>query len=335
MNSTFLDLPSDVRLEIYRHSIMDSRQPSDLQVYANAQPIWRDNPSPFLGVNKQIRTEVQYLLKKSPFTMRVTGAGKKFDGLALSAFIAQQRQGLEGIPHLVVEVWPPGRPSDIHSIWKHLQQLRNDMRDIPRISRFDLVFLDSEWGSWTNSVAGLGFWLTMIRQLGQPRALPNIDIYDIMRLFTRLTNVTEAHVSLPDSLASLKEYKVLESNTEAITEIIMGDASVKSEAFIHELDEEEVFCDQSLPTLELLTATNVQKTLDEITEWGMDKLTEAEWDAITSPWPSFERLGHNYRGKSHFVKSSASNEQPSESFYDLLLCYKRDFETEISADKLP
>lgn len=202
-DSLFLLLPAELRLEIYKYSIIDSRRPRAADVHKNLlSAIWEDCPSPLLGVNKQIRAEVCGFLQRSPFTMRITWQDKKFDGLALSSFIAQQRKGYEDIPHLVVEIWPPrpDRPCDFLYIWDHLRKFRDDLRAVPQCARLDLVFLENEIASWSDHNGRPRHTVEPFHDMRVSWRHHKNDIEFILELFKCLTNVGKAHISLPDSL---------------------------------------------------------------------------------------------------------------------------------------
>lgn len=102
-------LPLELRRKIYRHYLLDTRNPSAKTIYLNkVNDGWRDPPSPLLLVNSQVRAEILDLVQKWPITLRVTHQGIHFDSLAETCFIAQQRSKDYGsIPHLVIDIWPP------------------------------------------------------------------------------------------------------------------------------------------------------------------------------------------------------------------------------------
>ena len=107
--SPLLRLPLELRSQIYGHALLDSRCPSTKDVYSNVlSAAWKDLPSPFLAINRQVRDEVFDMLRKGPVTLRVMGQDMKFDSIGLSCFIAHQHCTFTGdIPALIVQVWTP------------------------------------------------------------------------------------------------------------------------------------------------------------------------------------------------------------------------------------
>ena len=132
VQTSLLQLPLELRRMIYWRSILVARRPTPEQVHQrNVGAIREDISSPLLGVNKQVRAEVLDVLKKRPFTMRVTSYGAGFDMLGLSCFIAQQRpRSYCDLPHLVIDIWPPhpDRPIEMYYIRCRLREIREELR---------------------------------------------------------------------------------------------------------------------------------------------------------------------------------------------------------------
>jgi hypothetical protein len=90
-------------------------------------------------------------------------------------------------------------PSDVYDIY-NLRQLRNDLRVVPQVPKLYLIFLENNIATWffpngisrhrldinRASEGGWGWWET--------------DVGYILSHFSRLTNISEAHIFLPDSL---------------------------------------------------------------------------------------------------------------------------------------
>lgn len=322
-DSSFLFLPVELRLEIYKYSIIDSRRPRAEDVHNNLlSAIWEDRPSPLLGMNKQIRAEVCDLLQRSPFTMRITWEDKKFDGLALSSFIAQRRKGYEDIPHLVVEIWPPhpDRPCDFSHIWEHLRELRDDLKAVPRIARLDLLFLENEIASWSDrngrprKTARSFFKSNYVFIAHKDTTIftlePRYDIEYILESLQPLTNVGKVHISLPDCL--LGDRKNLDLRTavfDAKAVMTCGlDRTFAENQNSHFLD---FFSDCLKPILEIVTAKRARNRLDAISEYGLQKISDAEYEDFVRKWPHLDEMtrldrGDGCRGKVHCVERSVA-----------------------------
>lgn len=137
---------------IYGFSLLNSRNPSAKSIYFSQPAInYRDLPSPLLQVNSQVRDEVIELIQTYPITLRVTHHGLHFDGLAETCFIAQRRpRDYSTVSHLVIEIWPPhlDRPVDMIHIWRHLRQLRNQLRHMSLLKQVSFFFRDNEISTW-------------------------------------------------------------------------------------------------------------------------------------------------------------------------------------------
>lgn len=316
----FLLLPLELRHEIYKYSIIESRRPPAEMVHKNLlSAIWEDFPSPLFGVNKQIRAEVSDFLQRSPFTMRITWQDKKFDCLALSSFIAQQRKGYDDIPHLVVEVWPPvsDRPSDMYSIWKHLQQLRNELRAVSRVSRFDLVFLENSIATWSDKNGKPRHWLDCRQEPEEGWSPWDNDMECIFDLFIRLANIAEAHIYLPDSLVGAGQDIEVRISAQEAEEVMMG-IYVVGRIYMDERDAD--LLERSYDGVEVIlehdTAKYARDKLDAMTNYGLNKISEAEYYDFITIWPYLDTLriysrGNGYKGMWHYTKARDTENLPS------------------------
>lgn len=296
----FFCLPLCVRYLIYEFSLLNSRKPSAHYVHEKLlSNVWKDKPSPLLTINKQIRAEMFDLLRHSPFTMRITWQDKRFDALALSSFIVQQRQNYHDIPHLTVEIWPPhpDRPIDAYWIYEHLRLLREDLRTIPRIPKLDLVFLENDIATWSNHDDKLSKWLE-IDDPTPPEDPMFTDIGHMLDLFDRLTNVSKARICLPDSFTDDKRYQDLRDYAQTTEEIMMGtfvlpeveltkdDVILENYRLRNNLPEDHINDAES--HLKLITARIARKKLKTIT--NSCKMNELEFYTFVEIWPHFETL---------------------------------------------
>lgn len=292
----FLSLPVELRLKIYKYSILNFRRPSPTEVHEELLSIhWKDRPSPLLGLNRQIRAEISDLLQRSPFTMRITWQDKEFDALALSSFIVQQRRkSYDDIPHLVVEVWPPhpDRPSDMYYIYDHLRQLRNDLRALPQVPKLDLVFLENSVATWS-SHGKLLKWLAMYDSYNDEE-LEYTDIGYIFDMFERLVNVVTARIYLPDSLLVDAKYSELRTHARNTEDLMMGIFKGESDTESEELEKIEILPEDCLEGAELYlqraTAKIARAKLDAITDYGANKMTDWEYDEFVHIWSYFDTL---------------------------------------------
>ena len=284
-----LRLPLELRSRIYTHALLNSRCPSSEDVYSNVLcTVWKDMPSPLLAVNGQVRDEVCKMLRAGPVTLRVTGQDMKFDSLGLSCFIAHQHCTFTGnICGLVVQVWPPHpeRPVETYCIWKNLRRLRDDLRACKQIRRVSTQFLDKELYPWSRDGV-LGYWLSTSEQtVTQPR---DSDISHMLKLFFRLSNTSKANVKLPASILGREENEKLVMDAEVIEYNMVND----------ELDSFHLRIAERLENVRLLaegflkykTAILAEKKLNDITQSGRFRMSQADYLNFVKVWPHFETL---------------------------------------------
>ncbi len=230
--------------------------------------------------------------------MRITREALTFDSQALSCFIVQKRpKEYAKIPHLVVEIWPshPDRPIDVYHIYKHLQQLRNNLRNVPQIERLDLVFLEDGIANWS-SVNEYQHSLRPQHYLSHTNVPPvdgwspyDNDINTLLEMFKFLGNVSKACIRLPKSVRQSGRIFFYAEDTE---EFMMGRSRT----------EEEDVDDRNLMMLEGLvdksgvwrfkyaTAQIARHKLDEITNYGQCKMTHADYHDFIKIWLHLETL---------------------------------------------
>ena len=309
----FLLLPLELRYMIYEYILMNSRRPPAEAVHEKLlSKEWKDEPSPLLTINKQVRAEIYDLLRQSPFTLRITWQDKRFDALALSSFIVQQRQqGYENIPHLVVEIWPPhsDRPIDVYYIYEHLRLLREDLRAIPRIPKLDLIFLENSIAAWSSDDGKLTKWLEF--EDPSEGALFS-DMSLMLELFERLTNVSTARIYLPGSFTGDERYQEMRVHAQQVTGIMTGaiipkspDAQTKADDAIlekHRIERNrpEDYIDCAESCLKRATARIAREKLKTLTKSRY--LWESEYEQFTEIWPHFETLDE-YEVEGEFLET--------------------------------
>lgn len=264
---SLLQLPLELRRMIYLESILVSRCPTPEQVHErNFRAIWEDLPTPLLSVNRQVRAEVFDILRKGPFTMRVTPYGASFDMLGLSCFIAQQRaESYSGLPGLWIEIWPPhpGRPVEMYNINYYLRELRNELRATSvGISILTVVFRENEIAKGAQDSRPRF-------ELSEPREIYPLrnDIVKVWDHFACVTNVTKAHI---DKVVwhAIDVCKTMEGK---------GALADESDNTLSDLDISPVMGF----FLKTATTQRARAKLDAITFYGCYKMSEAEWLAFT------------------------------------------------------
>lgn len=238
------------------------------------------------------------LLRQSPFTLRITWQDKRFDTLALSSFIVQQRRKGYNVPHLVVEIWPPhpDRPIDTYYVYEHLRLLREDLRGFSRVPKLDVIFLENNVGTWMENGK-----LSNSLGIDDPESAegpPFSDMGRMMELFERLTNVETARIFIPDSFVG-ERYQELREYAQRTEEIIMGTWAPEPDAEMEQLDAilekhrikknlPEDFIEYAEPILKIRTARIARKKLQTATK--LRRMHEFEYYKFTEIWPHFEFL---------------------------------------------
>ena len=291
--SMFLRLPVEIRREIYRFSLFNSQSPSAKYIYLSGLAInSRDPPSPLLQVNGQIRDEVIELIQTYPITLRVTHHGRHFDGLAETCFIAQRRpRDYSTISHLVIEIWPPhpDRPVDMIHIWRHLRQLRTELRHMPLLKQVSFFFRDNEISTWTLD----GKPLDVLRSRSMVFLGMGVDdITTIMDLFTRV-RVAEATFHMPHGLTPGETTESVRDFIQASNAMMMGRIPIDEDVYNDEDAEDASYqdwVDESCEAdLEIAGAEIAQDKLDAMR--GL--LSYDEWDEFIKIWSP--KFGYIYR----------------------------------------
>ncbi|KAL8752100.1 MAG: hypothetical protein Q9199_005976 [Rusavskia elegans] len=198
----FMRLPPELRQMIYQEAMpKPRRQPTPHDIHAvyfeNMKDVWKDQPSPFLFLSKQIHAEFSDTLKNSEVCLNVTGQGITLDDAGLSASIAQNAcRNLDKISHLRVDVWPPhpDRPVEILYIWKDLQRLRNKIVNCSKIQRLTLTFGNKGQFNWDDDGKlrhmfdkATGIWAVA-------------DLTSLLDLFASVSNVRHAEVGFDKAI---------------------------------------------------------------------------------------------------------------------------------------
>ena len=199
VQSSLFRLLLELRRMIYWQSIIVGRRPTPEEVHQrNFGAIWEDILSPFLGINKQVRAEVFDLLKKRPFTMRVTSYGAEFDMLGLSCFIAQQRPiSYCDLPFLMIDIWPPhpDRPIEMYYIRYRVREIREELRAASGVQELIIYFTEKSLAKWTQD----GGPRHDLSRPGETDPLQS-DIAKMLDHFACVTNITKARIRPPPSL---------------------------------------------------------------------------------------------------------------------------------------
>ena len=299
-------LPLELRREIYFHHLLITRHPSPKVIYRKKVPLSpRDPPSALLLVNRQVRSEVLdlHLVQRLPILLRVTHQGTQFSSLAETCFIAQQcSRDYDGIPHLVVDIWPPhpDRPTDAIDIWRHLRKLRAELIAVPQLQKISFLFRNNKVASWTHNGKALNHLESGSYEKGHN------DIIWIMDLFSRI-RATSARRHLPDGLEPSDITDSIVTQLDYVAGGIMGYWPIDEDAYSEEDKEQAEFQDWldegTESRLQRKGAEIARNKLDEMTQKGNRRLTRAEWDDfIDQWWPHFETLlPKDFKEKPHYV----------------------------------
>ena len=297
-SSILLRLPLEIRRKIYGFSLLNSQSPTAESIYLNQLPInWRDAPSPLLLVNGQVRDEVIELVQTYPITLRVTHQGPHFDSLAETCFIAQRLpRNYSTISHLVIEIWPPypDRPVDMIHIWRHLRQLRTELRHMPLLKQVSFFFRDNKMSTWTLD----GKPLNVLKS--DSRGFLGIgvdDVTTIIDLFTRV-RVAKATFHMPSGLAPGKSTDSVRHLIQATNAMMMGRNPINEDVYNDEDEKDASYQDYLDEDCELhlriAGGMIARKKLDTMTHNGRRPLSYDEWDEFIKIWsPKFDLIWHH------------------------------------------
>ncbi|KAI4145287.1 MAG: hypothetical protein L6R39_003866 [Caloplaca ligustica] len=207
----FLDLPLELRQIVYEDylSAIRSFLQEDSLVYETILSETVKLEIPLLAVNKQIYWEIKTLPQiahASSFSVRVSWQDMCFD--AWSSFLLKMhyhKLNYSNIPHLKVLLYPvfAGRSTDILEIWFNVKRLCGELRQVPRIRRLSIVFHEDSVNRWSKEDDG-----SWPRDTFNTFLLDGVDdIWDVthvLDLFATLTNVDEAHITLPRDMYDLE-----------------------------------------------------------------------------------------------------------------------------------
>ena len=289
-SSILLCLPLELRRQIYRYSLLNDQNPSTKTIYLSRLPInWRDQPSPLLLVNGQVRDEVIELVQTDPISLRVTHQGVHFDGLGETCLIAQRHpRDYSRISRLCVNIWPPhlDRPIDILHIWRHLRTLRTELRNMPLLEQVSFFFRETEMTTWTIDGEPLDLLESrteFIVGLGED------DITTIMDLFARV-RVAKATFHMPHGLAPGPTAEFVDDFLQSTNAMMMGRIPIDEDVYNDEDEKEDGVEECWELALGYRGACIARDKLDARTK-ATDYIDYDEWCDFIDMWePDFERL---------------------------------------------
>lgn len=291
-SSIFLRLPLEIRRMIYEFTLFSSQSPSAKSIYFSRLPVnWRDPPSPLLLVNGQIRDEVIELVQKYPITLRVTHQGPHFDGLAETCFIAQRRpRDYSKTSHLVIEIWPPHpqRPVDMIRTWRHLRQLRTELRNMAPLKQLSLFFKDNEMSTWTLHGKPLDTMICRCPMYSPFLGIGVDDVTTIMDLFTRV-RVAKATFHMPRGLAPGERTESIRRFIQDANAMMMGRIPIHEDVYDDEDEEDARHRDWIEEDCEgrmgIRGGRIARAKLNALTRGGtINFLSHREWDYFVETW---------------------------------------------------
>ena len=311
-DSPLLRLPLKLRSQIYAYALLSSRRPTPEDIYSNVLcEVWKDMPSPLLAVNRQTRDDLCKILRKEcPVCLRVTGQGINFDSLGLSSFIAIQQCTFTGnVRRLRIEVWAPhpDRPVETYHIWKSLRRLRDDLQACKQIRRIEIQFRENDQYFWCQDGV-LGNWLSTSKQtVADPG---NSDIHRMLSLFYLLANTSEAKVEFPASILARDDHEEFLEYGDTVEYNMLEHSMVDVDVDlcllrrIADCLEELMLLAEGI--LKYKTAALAEKKLNEITQFGRSRMSQADYLDFIKVWPHFETLsypdfGHSFKGCSFYA----------------------------------
>ena len=305
----FLRLPLELRRQIYRQALWNSRVPSAEDLYLRRLPDdWKSSPSPLLQVSRQVRAETIDWVQNYPISLLVTHQGIHFDATAETCFIAQKCSRDYGkIRHLVIDISPPhpDRPTDAIDIWRQLRKLRKELRDLPLLRQVSFFFADNDMAAWVKNGRATSF-------LDKPYADPSTldwgenDVVDIMLLFQRV-RATKAAWHLPRGLKSGEPKEHILDWLEDTNDMMMGllpsdDAIHDEEDYLQSRLQDDIDEDQEFK-LQRFGAKIARDKLDDMTSFGKNRMNRKEWEDFIFLWsPHLELLiPREFKGVEHYV----------------------------------
>ena len=191
----FLDLPLELRQQIYTEYLRNCCQPTVEEIQEHVLPTKKLQPHPSLPnllANLQIYEEDSDVLRREKrHTLRVTWREMTFDDVALSCFWARQERAHFDVQRLEVKIYPPhpDRPSDICYIYRYIKELSAQLLSFFCLPYLSITFLENNFGAWSRESTGLPSW-----------HWPTSTIVMLIHIFVRLSNVAIAKINLPGSI---------------------------------------------------------------------------------------------------------------------------------------
>ena len=267
-------------------------------------------PSPLLAVNRQTRDDLCKILRREcPICLRVTGQGINFDTLGLSSFIANQQCTFTGnVRRLRIEVWAPHpeRPVETYYILKSLRRLRDDLQACKQIRRVEIQFRENDQYPWCQDGI-LGNWLSTSEQTVAGPG--DSDIHRMLSLFFWPIHLRPTLSFLPVSWTAKTHEELLKYGDTVeynMLEHRMVDVDVDLCLLrpIAGCLEEVMLLAEGI--LKYKTAALAEKRLNEITQFGRSRMSQADYLDFVKVWPHFETLsypdfGHSFKGCSFYA----------------------------------
>ena len=201
----FLDLPFELRLQIYYNYLKASYDPPRHLIHEEPRHFTTlKQQSPLLTVCKQVSSELLKELRyRDSFTYRISWRESTFDGLARSCFRARKaKPGYCSMSHLRIEFYPPhpDRPTNMVHIFQRAERLCYKLRVLPSLQHLTIEFLENSFARWSVN--------------GKPRDSMGVnpdcsDVEHILALYYTVCNVTKVNIHLPPSLIANKPLQEL------------------------------------------------------------------------------------------------------------------------------
>lgn len=290
----FLDLPLELRREVYSHQLQLSSPLFAFEAHEQAKL-----DIPILRFSKQIYGEVLDMLKyQTTFHLRISWQGVTLNGLLLRD-IKSHPTGLDDsdrIPKMRIQIYPPHpkQPMDMVHIWRHTQKLCNEFDRLSHLEHVSLEFIENEIGTWSGED---GFPHDTLRQ-----GFGESDVDSILHLFSFLTNVSAATIYLPLSLVEDRGTQEMQQYTKA--------SMTSKQPFCEDtkrliLSIVEGDIDTMEPTLKGITGANSRRMLKMFVS-ERHKLSTKQLSSIQQVWPYTECPKVEYPGDTEYSQSSDS-----------------------------
>ena len=289
----FMRLPVEIRLQIYKEYLFERYRllPAEIHEMILDPRHQNKRPAEILQVSKAINAEVKDLLQQeTTFCLRICWQDATFDGFVRSCIQARgKRLDYEHIEHLKIEIYPPhiDRPIDMVCIWRHVQELCEDLQRASCLQHLSIQFMENEYATW--SFDG--------KPLETMRVHESSDILHVLDLFKLLTNVTTAQIHLP---GPLNDDRSLQRMRQDVEEVMMR---VKSPDDAHRewLTILEAVIANNEGHLKFATGSLSQAKLDRSCGLGY-WISESHLDIFEKIWPHRDYVSEwDYKPRSEYL----------------------------------